>query len=39
MKVAATDTACVSGVLRVYAVLADISSQQTGRDVVARDLV
>ena len=39
VKVAATDTACVSGVLRVYAVLADISSQQTGRDVVARDLV
>ena len=39
VKIAATDTACVSGVLRVYAVLADISSQQTGRDVVTRDLV
>ena len=39
VKIAATDTACVSGVLRVYAVLADISSQQTGRDVAARDLV
>jgi hypothetical protein len=39
VKVIATDTACVSGVLRVYAVLADVSSQQTGRDVAARDLV
>ena len=28
VKIAATDTACVSGVLRVYAILADISSQQ-----------
>ena len=39
VKLIVGDTNCVSGVLRVYAVLADISSQQTGRDVVARDLV
>ena len=39
VKIAATDTACVSGVLRVYAVLADISSQQTGRTVADRDLL
>ena len=39
VKIAATDTACVSGVLRVYAILADISSQQTGRTVADRDLL
>lgn len=39
VKVAATDTAMVSGVLRVYAVIADISTQQAGRSVAARDLV
>lgn len=39
VKLIVGDANCVSGVIRVYAVLADISSQQTGRDVVARDLV
>ena len=39
VKIAATDTACVSGVLRLYAVCLDISSQQTGRTEVDRDLV
>ena len=39
VTISATDTNCVSGVLRVYAVLADISSQQTGRTEVDRDLL
>ena len=39
VTVAATDTACVSGVLRLYAVCFDISSQQTGRTEVDRDLI
>ena len=39
VKIAATDTACVSGVLRLYAVCLDVSSQQTGRDIVDRDLL
>ena len=39
VKLIVGDTNCVSGVLRVYAVLADISSQQTGRTVADRDLL
>ena len=39
VTISATDTNCVSGVLRVYAVCLDISSQQTGRDEVDRDLL
>ena len=39
VTIAATDTACVSGVMRVYAVVLDIASQQTGRDEVDRDLL
>ena len=39
VTIAATDTACVSGVIRVYAVVLDIASQQTGRDEVDRDLL
>ena len=39
VTISATDTNCVSGVLRLYAVCLDISSQQTGRDVVDRDLL
>ena len=39
VTISATDTNCVSGVLRLYAVCLDISSQQTGRTEVDRDLV
>jgi len=39
VTISATDTNCVSGVLRLYAVCLDISSQQTGRTEVSRDLV
>ena len=39
VTISATDTNCVSGVLRLYAVCLDISSQSTGRDVVDRDLL
>tara|TARA_B100000035_G_scaffold167405_1_gene142813 strand:+ start:4151 stop:4684 length:534 start_codon:yes stop_codon:yes gene_type:complete len=39
VKISVGDANMVSGVLRVYAVLADISSQQTGRNVADRDLL
>ena len=39
VTISATDTNCVSGVLRLYAVCLEISSQQTGRTEVSRDLV
>ena len=39
VTISATDTNCVSGVLRLYAVCLDISSQQTGSTEVDRDLV
>ena len=39
VTISATDTNCVSGVLRLFAVCLDISSQQTGRTKVDRDLV
>ena len=39
VKISVGDANMVSGVLRVYAILADISSQQTGRTVADRDLL
>ena len=39
VTISATDANCIGGILRVYAVCLDISSQQTGRDEVDRDLL